>query len=72
MDQFYNLKAFLIRVQVLPRETNFAFNLSHVKFVKKEKRCLITTVPDYPMDLVLCNLNSLEAMKLSQLSKRFR
>jgi hypothetical protein len=41
MDQFYHLKAFLIKVNILPKDTNFAFNLSHVKFVKKDKRCLI-------------------------------
>ena len=65
MGQFYQLKAFLMRTQVLPRDTNFAFNLSHVKFVKKERKCLIHAVPQIAMDLLLCNLNSLEAMKLS-------
>ncbi len=35
MDQFYSLKSFLIKLNILPRDTNFAFNLSHVKFVKK-------------------------------------
>ena len=41
MDQFYQLKAFLIRAKVLPRDTNFAFNLSHVKFIKRERTCLV-------------------------------
>lgn len=41
MDQFYQLKAFLVRTKVLPRDTNFAFNLSHVKFIKRERTCPI-------------------------------
>jgi hypothetical protein len=50
---------------VLPKDTNFAFNLSHVKFVKKEKKCMIEKIPEMVMDIMMCNLNSLEAMKLS-------
>lgn len=33
---------------------------------------MINTVPEMAMDLMLCNLNSLEAMKLCQLSRKFR
>jgi len=35
MSQFYLLKSFLIRLGVLAKDTHFAFNLSHVKFVKR-------------------------------------
>lgn len=38
MDQFYSLKTYLIRLEILPPETNFAFNLSHVNFNKKKQK----------------------------------
>lgn len=38
MDQFYSLKYFLIKLEILPPETNFAFNLSHVNFNKKKAK----------------------------------
>jgi len=56
MDQFYQLKTFLIRTRVLPKDTNFAFNLSHVKFIKRERVCAIKSMPQDVMDRVLCHL----------------
>jgi len=52
-------------LQVLPRDTNFAFNLSHVKFIKKERNCLISNQETNIMDMIICNLGTIEAAKLS-------
>jgi hypothetical protein len=59
-------------LEVIPADTNFAFNLSHVKFSKKEKKCLAHSTPPLAMDLLLCHLSTLEALKLSLLSRKFR
>jgi len=50
---------------VLPKDTNFAFNLSHVKFIRKEKNCNIHSIDPALMDIIICNLGTIEAAKLS-------
>ncbi|CDW75554.1 UNKNOWN [Stylonychia lemnae] len=72
MDQFYQLKSYLIRLQVLPKDTNFAFNLSHVKFIKREKVCSMIKLDSNIIDVVLCNLGTTEAAKMSQINRKFR
>lgn len=52
-------------MNLLPKDTNFAFNLSHVKFVKKEKKCLIHDASVDNMNGILCYLNTIEAVKLT-------
>lgn len=37
MDRFYKLKSYLMKIDIMPRDTNFAFNLSHVRLSNKEE-----------------------------------
>lgn len=37
MDKFYKLKSYLMKIDIMPRDTNFAFNLSHVRLTNKEE-----------------------------------
>jgi hypothetical protein len=41
MDRFYRLKSYLMKIDIMPRDTNFAFNLSHVRLASKQEECII-------------------------------
>jgi len=41
MDRFYKLKSYLMKIDIMPRDTNFAFNLSHVRLANKEEESVL-------------------------------
>jgi len=72
MDQFYQLKAFLVKQKQISADTNFAFNLSHVKFNKKDKRAWGKELSQALLGTIACFLNEKGAFLLGSASQDFR
>jgi hypothetical protein len=72
MDKFYRLKAYLMKIDIMPRDTNFAFNLSHVRLACKDPECYIQKLPVDILAEVFTYLPSKEAIKVNAISQKFR
>ena len=72
MDQFYQLNAYLIKLEVLPRDTNFAFNLSHVNFQQRKRENYLGKLPLEVMSMLTCCLELSDSLSLSHVSRSLR
>lgn len=69
MDKFYKLKSYLMKIDIMPKDTNFAFNLSHVRVVGKEMECYVKKLPSQVLANLMTYLTSKEALQLNLVSK---
>jgi len=51
-----------MRIEIMPKDTNFAFNLSHVRVVNKEQVCFIKKVSKEALAEIMTYLSSKEAL----------
>ena len=72
MDKFYKLKAYLMKIEIMPRDTNFAFNLSHVRLANKETEPIFKKVSEGIIAEVLTFLPAKEALMLNLVSKKWK
>lgn len=61
-----------MRIDIMPKDTNFAFNLSHVRVQTKEVECHVKNVPENVLSNVISFLTSKEAITLNLVSKQFK
>lgn len=69
MDRFYKLKGYLMKIDIMPRDTNFAFNLSHVRLVNKEEECIINKLDISTLAQIFTYLHWKEAFHVYLLYK---
>jgi len=62
MDKFYWLKSYLMKIDIMPKDTNFAFNLSHIRVPFKEAECLIKKLDKKTIALIITFLWAKEAL----------
>jgi len=61
-----------MKIDIMPKDTNFAFNLSHVWVVGKEVECYIKKVETSVLANMMTYLTSKEAFSLNLVSKQFK
>ena len=71
MDKFYQLKAYLMRIDIMPRDTNFAFNLSHVRLSNKTAKCMINKLSNSTLASILTFLPAREVLPYSLVSHKW-
>lgn len=59
-------------VDIMPRDTNFAFNLSHVRMSNSESECLIDKLDEGILSDILSFLPTKEAIWLNSVNKKWR
>ena len=72
MDKFYRLKSYLMKIDIMPRDTNFAFNLSHVRLANKEEDWIINKLDINILAEIFTFLPSKEALKLRLINRKWR
>ena len=72
MDKFYRLKSYLMKIDIMPRDTNFAFNLSHVRLANKEEECVINKLKVNIFAEIFTFLPAKEALSLKLVNRKWR
>lgn len=72
MDKFYKLKSYLMKIDIMPRDTNFAFNLSHVRLTNKENNGMINNLSIDTLANIMTFLPFREAFQLKSVSRKWR
>ena len=58
-----------MRIDIMPKDTNFAFNLSHIRAPAKEKECWIKKVPNNVLADIMVYLPAKEVLSMNLVSK---
>ena len=71
MNQFYSFKAYLMRINFLPRDSHFAFNLSNITCTPTDRgESLLKTLPREAFNTIFSYLQLDEVLGINRLSSK--
>ena len=71
MSNFYKIKRFLMRIGVLGYNSNFAFNLSHIRLNKAKKQNCFVYLSTQELGMIFSFLGIKEVKKIKGVSSQF-